>query len=243
MDWCCDLLLDAPQPGCADRKDNTLAVVCCPEDVRRTSNCTRCRAGSPQSKPSLCEHCEVPVCQGCMSYMKKGGMPPEALANDMWFGYAPDILYSENVTVVEMICASPCFTSMVCLSLEVKYGNTYNTEVHMQRHRVGARGNVTCFPLPWESLLVHLQALGNQHNQTLDMELPTKPELPRSGVEVADVVRVLLKSNASDKVQDLKSIIHQARVRRKVVLSLIEGGHVELMVSLSTVFGYEPKVV
>ena len=24
--------------------------------------------------------------------------------------------------------------------------------VHMPRHRIGARGNITCFPLPWEEL-------------------------------------------------------------------------------------------
>ena len=99
----------------------------------------------------------------------------------MWTGYGPLELYEEKMTVLEMICASPCFVAMICFSLEVKYGNMYNTEAHMNRHRVGARGNVTCFPLPWESLLEQLREV--------DKEMPS---LPRSPEEIASIVRIIL---------------------------------------------------
>ena len=47
-------------------------------------------------------------------------MPPGALVNDLMIFYAPRELYTKNVTILEMICASPCLTSMICFSLEKK---------------------------------------------------------------------------------------------------------------------------
>ena len=80
-------------------------------------------------------------------------MPPMALTNDMMIFYAPVEIYEERMTVMEMICSSVCITSMICFSMEVKFGNMLDSEVHMHRHRVGARGNVTSFPMPWQALL------------------------------------------------------------------------------------------
>ena len=54
---------------------------------------------------------------------------------------------------MEMICASPCVTAMTCFSMEVKFGHMLDSQLHMQRHRVGARGNATTFLLPWEAIL------------------------------------------------------------------------------------------
>ena len=64
-------------------------------------------------------------------------MPPAALANDMMVFYAPKELYTQKVTVMEMICASVCLTSMICFSLEKKYRGerAFDEEVHMQHHR------------------------------------------------------------------------------------------------------------
>ena len=74
------------------------------------------------------------------------------------FFYAPEEMYTDGgLTVMEMICASLCITSMICFSLEVKYGNMLNETALMNRHRVGARGNATTFQLPWELLLQELQ--------------------------------------------------------------------------------------
>ena len=81
-----------------------------------------------------------------------------ALANDMMIFYAPKEIYINNVTVVEMICANVCITSMICCTLEMKHRNEnpLDSTVHMARHRMGARGNATSFPLPWSSLLSEL---------------------------------------------------------------------------------------
>ena len=129
----------------------------------------------------------------------------------MWTGFAPRVLYAEEaVTVMELICASACLTSMICFSLEVKYGHLLSTDVHMHRHRAGARGNVTCFPLPWEDLL-----------QELRQRPDAAQELPRTGRELADVVQVLLKTGDSAGARNLQHVVHQARVRRRVVVELI----------------------
>ena len=45
-------------------------------------------------------------------------MPPAALANDMMIYYGPSEFYTETVTVMEMLCASVCITSMTCFALE-----------------------------------------------------------------------------------------------------------------------------
>ena len=81
-------------------------------------------------------------------------MPPVSLANDMMIVYAPRELHELEVTVMEMVCASACLTSMICFSLELKYRreNQFEQLLHMERQRMGARGNVTSFPLPWEGM-------------------------------------------------------------------------------------------
>ena len=45
----------------------------------------------------------------------KAAVPPAALANDMMVFYAPKELYTQKMTVMEMICASVCSTSMILL--------------------------------------------------------------------------------------------------------------------------------
>ncbi|CAJ1389069.1 unnamed protein product, partial [Effrenium voratum] len=82
----------------------------------------------------------------------------------------------------------------------------------MARHRFGARGNALSFPLPWEDVLKALQGEGDQ-----------AAALPRSGAELGQLVRVLLKTNKKGKTSDaeIKGLIHQANVRREVVVNLI----------------------
>ena len=85
-------------------------------------------------------------------------MPLAALANDMMIYYAPAELYPEIVTVMEMICASVCITSMICFTFEKRYrGHRAMDEVvHGNEHRMAARGNATSFPLPWQDSLKQL---------------------------------------------------------------------------------------
>ena len=108
--------------------------------------------------------------------------------------------------------------------MEVKYGNMFDSILHMQRHRVGARGNATTFPLPWDSVLLELQRLDD------DAAVQgAAPDVPRSGSDLAHVVQVLLKTNDEDKRDNLKHFVHQARVRRAravgCILAMKKLGH------------------
>ena len=141
-------------------------------------------------------------------------MPAAALANDLMIFYAPRELYTEQVTVLEMICASVCLTSMICFTLEKKCrgDRPFDEEVHMHRHRMGARGNATSFPLPWHDLLLQLG----------ENDANAAPDLPHTGEVLSNFVSVLLKtSDDSDTKESLAHFIHQALVRRDVVITLI----------------------
>ena len=101
-------------------------VLCCPEDRQCSKACL--------DGTVLCEQCRVPVCNLCYSFANSDvpSLPPPALCNDMMIFYAPEELYEDGgLTVMEMICASPCITSMICFSLEVKYGNLFDSSLHM----------------------------------------------------------------------------------------------------------------
>ena len=91
-----------------------------------------------------------------------------------------------------------------------------DTIVHMQDTRVAARGNATSFLMPWQSILSELRSLEEKekHGQPAD--------LPLSGDDLKSVVQVLLKCNDSAQKKNLPKFIHQATVRRAVVVRHIE---------------------
>ncbi|CAJ1385553.1 unnamed protein product, partial [Effrenium voratum] len=184
-------------------------LLCCPEDHR-------CGAAPAHvAEGVLCEHCELPDCGECLEHLAQAELPPLSLANDMWTGYAPERIYAEEATVMELICASPCVTTLICMSMEARFrseAGALDEAAHMARHRFGARGNALSFPLPWEDVLQALQAGGDR-----------AAALPRSGAELGQLVRVLLKTNKKGKTTgaEIKGLIHQANVRREVVINLV----------------------
>ena len=104
---------------------------------------------------------------------------------------------------------------MICFTLEWKYRNEnpLDDTVHMARHRMGARGNATSFPLPWEAVL---QQLGGVEQTPVD--------LPWVGRQLSERVSILLKTrDEEDTPKAFAQNIHQATVRRQVVIDLIQG--------------------
>ena len=193
-------------------KDNTpIELLCCPED-KHCSSCTDPRR--------CCKECQVPICVECATSLaaKPPRMPDAALSNDMMIFYAPVELYSNDVTVFEMICASACITAMICCTLELKHRkeNPLDSELHMARHRMGARGNATTFPLPWSDLFAELVKL----DASKDGGAAT--DLPWTGQQLSDRVSVLLKTFDDEHTEQMTKVIHQALVRRDVVILLIE---------------------
>ena len=147
-------------------------------------------------------------------------MPPAALANDMMICYAPTDLHTENVTVMDMLCASVCITSMICLMFEQKgiWGHRAMDELmHGNAHRMAARRNATSFPLPRHDLLKQL-------TDGAKMEEPGRSaSLPRTGQELTHVVYSFETSNTHGGADvNMARFIHQAMVRRSVAVKLIE---------------------
>ena len=105
----------------------------------------------------------------------------------------------------------------VVFSMEVKYGNMFDTTVHRQDMRVAARGNATSFLMPWQSILAELR-----RQEEKEEAGGTRIDLPVSGEELRSVVQVLLKCNDSSKRKGLPQFIHQAHVRRDVVVRHIQ---------------------
>ena len=133
-----------------------LEIICCPEDRR----CSRKRCGARGN--TVCAECEIPICQECENSLEKTSdwvyrePPARALSNELMIFYGPKSMYEDKMIVMEMICSSVCITSMICFSMEVKYGNLLDTTVHKQDMRVAARGNATSFLMPWQSILAEL---------------------------------------------------------------------------------------
>ena len=190
-----------------------ISLICCPED-------RRCRA-CPAASQECCERCEVPLCRFCrVDVMHRNTKPPQALSNDLMVYYAPREVFELNATFMELVCASPCLTTMVCFSLEKKYRGLRSMDQAAQSNsnRMAARGNATTFPLPWESILTQLEKLKSEE----DEEESSSLQLPRLGPELSEFMSVLLKTGDQEITPaSLKKFVHAATVRRSVVLELI----------------------
>ena len=81
---------------------------------------------------------------------------------------------------------------------------------------MAARGNATSFPLPWQDLMGQLQ--DSERLVALGQNTP----LPRTGAQLSEVVSILLQTaGGDDAAKEATHFIHQARVRRNVVVELI----------------------
>ena len=121
---------------------------------------------------------------------------------------------------MEIICASVCITFVVCFALGKKYRGhrALDETLGSSQHRMCARGNATSFPLPWQYVLRQLHRW-----ESMD-ELADIVSLPRTGEVLAIVVLMFLKTADGDESEkSMASFIHQAMVRRDVVVQLIAG--------------------
>ena len=187
-----------------------MSVLACPEDKRCSQRC-------PSNR--LCTHCEIPMCTSCHTRIYRQRMKPlEALSNDLFLGHPPKELYGQECTILELLCASPCMTALTCFSIEWRYlqDRSLAQDALMNRHRLCAKGNATTFPLPWEDLLAEFERLGASATKaSVNM-------LPHVGKELSDKVAVIIKiGDKTDKEAIRQQIIHQAVVRRRVVVGLI----------------------
>ena len=161
----------------------------------------------------MCTECHSKLCK------RTPELAPAALTNGMMIYYAPTELYELNATVMKVLCVSVCITSMICFTFENKYrsNRSFDEHAHANQYRMAARGNATSFPLPWHYLLQQLQAGDDQADPS------NLVALPRTGYDLANVVSVLLNKSADaiESDTDLARLVHQAMIRRDVVVKLI----------------------
>ena len=191
----------------------------------------RCKEHKRASN-AMCSQCEVPICHICHDYLlgpKPPSQPPIALSNDMWTGFSARMIYDEKVTYLELLASEPFCLGLVCFIIQNQ------EEINQQRQgskdaaaplpkqsrslfmqpalqqsaRVAVRGNITLFAMPIAEVLQML------------VEYDAKPcDLPRTGPELQEVVRILVKGGGDS----IKNVIVQATMRRAVVVKLIEDG-------------------
>ena len=133
----------------------------------------------------------MPICRSCLDCLYKKKLPPASLANDMGTGYGPERLYQDNVTVMEMLCASPYITTFVCLTIEARYrleGASLDPTAHMTRHHLDARGNTITFPLVWEDLFrrLHHPCRPAPEPQRALRRAPSNPQNQQDGPDLVD---------------------------------------------------------
>ena len=181
-----------------------MQLICCPEDLR----CEHCTENALQ----LCEACELPLCRNCLEHMCKQNTcaVPEALANDNWFGYPTELLYTHKVRWIEAAAASPVWTSVINYYLEADRGNLIEEHLQRPEHRTAVRGNVSSFSIPWEEVLAAL-APDTRPNTSWE-RLPHPPHVLQAIVKVN--VKGMLYNEAIEWVAG-------ARIRPWVVSALL----------------------
>ena len=130
-----------------------------------------------------------------------------AVANDNWVGYVPDIIVKHKVRWIEAAVACPVLTNMIVYYVECEHGNLMNEEMGRQDYKVGARGNVFSFLMPWEDIIVELEGVVS------DEELCSLPHPPEV---LQHLVRVVLRNGTQEMLKHLTKV----RLRAHVVVQL-----------------------
>ncbi len=201
-------LLEIPFDGA------TVGIVCCPEDRQ----CNECNVDDMRV---ICGQCELPLCNSCEANLSKKKQPAIALANDLWVGFTPDVVFTRDVTYMEMLCASlvqPVMLNVVYTTF-LERGNDMRHEVVQsgkvggQPGKFGAKGNITGFMMPFERVVAELVKAAESSPEE------RAASLPRSGAQLSEVVLVTLMymGDAPDP-----RILSKSTVRRGVVVELIE---------------------
>lgn len=85
------------------KDSDDVQILCCPEDRECKAQCMH------TNSDTVCEQCTVPVCRDCVSALMKPAkpnMPHVALANDLWMGYIPKLIYDKVRQLV--LCRKCC---------------------------------------------------------------------------------------------------------------------------------------
>ena len=194
-----------------------VTLLCCPED-------RRCSTQSHARNSALCDTCEIPLCKECHISLSKKRLPAMALTNDLWTGHTSRFIYENNVTYMELLCASPVHPAVLSFQVSMHAsdgGSSYiagskmwRQTVHCHDGTTGASGNITGFMSPWAEILKQLSSLHDPAKRVA---------LPLAGEDLTQVVQVVLRGVRDWRTGcDEVGILASARVRSHIVVQLIE---------------------
>ena len=155
--------------------------------------------------------------------LQKDEIVPKALANDNWYGYTERWIYENNVTWMERTCATPYWTGLMLIEIDIRRGGKGGRKKHLMHAplyqnegRVQFKGQLFSAPMDWNSITEQLQRMEKQE---------TLISLPVSGAVLAQRVKLAITAGLTD----LNKCIQQATIRRNVVVQLIrmqrDAGH------------------
>jgi len=167
--------------------------------------------------------------------MKANEIVPIGLSNDNWYGYVERFIYENEVTWMEKTCATPFWTGLMLMEIDVRRGATGARKRHMLHERlyssegrIAYKGQLFSAPMDWRNIVEQIQASDLLASNTgkrdlLKEELKTMEKaeklisLPVTGAVLAQRVRVVIAAG----LVDLNRLLKQATVRRNVIVQLI----------------------
>ena len=72
-----------------------------------------------------------------------------AMGNHNYIGYCSETLVRYKVRFIEAAIVCPVWTSLICFYMEEDRGHLMKEGLHAARHRIGVRGNIFSFLMPW----------------------------------------------------------------------------------------------
>ena len=156
------------------------ALLCCPEDHKCAEGCAL--------EKLLCRQCEVPVCRECRLKLQQNEICPLGLMNDNWYGYVARFIYEQKVTWMEKTCATPFWTGMMLMEIDVRRERKGNRKKHMMHEdlysgqgRIAYKGQLFSAPMDWRSMIEQIEASdlfasSREKRQLLENELRVMQE-------------------------------------------------------------------
>ena len=187
-------------------------IMCCPEDV------LGCTTGAHEAHV-ICGDCRVPLCMKCGLRMLAQKSIPMAIANHNFIGYCAETLVKYRVRWIEAAIVCPAWTTMICFYMEEDRGHLMREEQFAAKYRIGVRGNIFSFPMPWVDIMKSLL----QASEEKALTVPHPPEI------LAHMVRLHLKIDSLELTRHLKEICVRHHVLLQLGDDLIEARHPALM--------------
>ena len=152
------------------------------------------------------------MCNVCSTLLRQQKYPPCALANGVWIGFMPRVIYNQGpkVTLMEMLRASVVHPAMMHIMYTCFGEDMFREPASGPKQKLGAKGNIPTFVTQWEKISSVLKGLES-----------TETVLPRCGSALSEIVVVTLKYYGSNE-KDTKQLLSECTIRRDVALSLIQ---------------------